>query len=123
MLRLIVVLLLSPTLLFSQFYEEHDKQLHFAAGNIAGAVGYTWSYNKHQDKKRAIITGICLAFAAGVSKEMYDSSIKGNYIDLKDLAATTLGGITISTTLPLFNKKVKRKRKYRKPKSRSKCGR
>ena len=27
-----------------------DKKLHFAAGNIAGAAGYFYSYNKHQNK-------------------------------------------------------------------------
>ena len=32
---------------------EHDKQLHFGAGMITSALGYTWSYNKHQNKKRA----------------------------------------------------------------------
>ena len=34
---------------------EHDKQLHFGAGMITSALGYTWSYNKHQNKKRAMI--------------------------------------------------------------------
>ena len=124
--------LLIPTLIFGQsfqdfsfssFIQEEDKQLHFAAGNIAGAAGYIWSYRNHHDRKRAMITGICVAFAAGVMKEMYDSSIKGNYVDFEDLAATTLGGITINVTLPLFEKKVNRRKKYRKPKSKGKCGR
>ena len=96
--------------------------LHFAAGNIAGAAGYVWSYNKHQDKKRAIITGVCTAFAAGVMKEMYDATF-GGYVEHGDVLATTLGGITISATIPLFeNKKRYGPKKYRKPKSKRKCG-
>ena len=38
------------------------------SGSIIGATGYVWSYQKHQDKKRAMITGICLAFAANFSQ-------------------------------------------------------
>tara|TARA_B100001173_G_C15975335_1_gene541940 strand:- start:246 stop:623 length:378 start_codon:yes stop_codon:yes gene_type:complete len=121
---ILIIVLLIPFFSHTQFYKEKDKQLHFAAGNIAGAAGYIWSYNNYQDKKRAMITGICTAFAAGVTKELYDSSIKGNYLDLQDLAATTLGGITITATIPLFQPdRYKRKRKRRKPKSRGKCGR
>ena len=124
MKKLFIILLLTPFFLFSQIYTEQDKQLHFTAGNITGAVGYFYSFNKHQDKKRAMITGICTAFAAGVVKEMYDSSIKGNYLDFEDLAATTLGGITVNVTIPLFQtNKYKPKKKRRKPRSRGKCGR
>tara|TARA_R100001230_G_scaffold25021_1_gene18526 strand:- start:936 stop:1328 length:393 start_codon:yes stop_codon:yes gene_type:complete len=101
---------------------QEDKKLHFAAGNIAGAAGYVWSYNKHQDKKRAIITGVCTAFAAGVMKEMYDATF-GGYVEHGDVLATTLGGITITATIPLFgNKKRYGPKKYKKPKSKRKCG-
>ncbi len=125
-MRKLLILLLIPSFLFSQFYEENDKQLHFAAGSIIGASGYVWSYQKHQDKKRAMVTGICLAFAAGVVKEMYDGQIKGGYVELEDIAATTLGGITWSLTIPLFQPtrratKIKQIRKKRRPKSNKKC--
>tara|TARA_B100000900_G_C20424205_1_gene652222 strand:- start:96 stop:488 length:393 start_codon:yes stop_codon:yes gene_type:complete len=125
-MRKLLILLLIPSFLFSQFYEENDKQLHFAAGSIIGASGYVWSYQKHQDKKRAMVTGICLAFAAGVVKEMYDGQIKGGYVELEDIAATTLGGITWSLTIPLFQPtrratKIKQSRKKRRPKSNKKC--
>ena len=110
-MRLYVILLLIPFFTFSQFFNEQDKQLHFAAGNITGAFGYVLSYKKHQDKKRAIITGICTAFAAGVAKELFDGAIMNGYVEHKDILATTLGGITISTTIPLFQKK--RKKRYR----------
>jgi uncharacterized protein YfiM (DUF2279 family) len=125
-MKKLLILLLIPSFLFPQFYEENDKQLHFAAGSIIGASGYAWSYQKHQDKKRAMVTGICLAFAAGVVKEMYDGQIKGGYVELDDIAATTLGGITWSLTIPLFQPtkratKVRQSRKKRRPKSNRKC--
>ncbi len=91
--------------------QEPDKQLHFGAGMITSALGYTWSYNKHQNKKRAMITGLCTAFAAGVMKELYDGGIRGGYVDHRDILATTMGGITMSVTIPLFQPK---KRRYRK---------
>ena len=90
---------------------EHDKQLHFGAGMITSALGYTWSYNKHQNKKRAMITGLCTAFAAGVAKELFDGGVMGGYVDHRDILATTMGGITMSVTIPLFQPK---KRRYRK---------
>ena len=125
-MKKLLILLLIPSFLFPQFYEENDKQLHFAAGSIIGASGYVWSYQKHQDKKRAMITGICLAFAAGVVKELYDGEIENGYVELDDIAATTLGGITWSLTIPLFQPikratKVRQSRKKRRPKSNKKC--
>jgi len=125
MKRLLIILLI-PSFLFSQFYEENDKQLHFAAGSIIGTSGYVWSYQKHQDKKKAMLTGICLAFAAGVVKEMYDGQIKGGYVELEDIAATTLGGITWSLTIPLFQPtkratKIRQSRKKRRSRSNRKC--
>ena len=109
-MKQVILLIFFPLFTFSQMYKEQDKQLHFAAGNIVGAAGYIYSYNKHQDKKRAMITGICTAFAAGVMKELYDGS-SGGYIEHEDILATTLGGITITTTIPLFQRK--KKKKYR----------
>ena len=85
--------------------QEQDKQMHFGAGMIMSSLGYTWSYNKHQDKKRAMITGICTAFAVGVSKELFDGGIQNEYVDPRDIWATTLGGITLSLTIPLFQPK------------------
>ena len=92
------------------FVYQHDKQLHFGAGMITSALGYTWSYNKHQDKKRAMITGICTSFAAGVAKELFDGGIMGGYVDHRDILATTMGGLTMSVTIPLFQPKKKRYR-------------
>ena len=97
----------NPTILL----KEQDKQLHFGAGMIVSTLGYTWSYNKHQDKKRAMIAGVCTAFAVGVAKELFDGGVQNEYVDPRDIWATTLGGFSMSLTIPLFQPK---KRRYRK---------
>lgn len=117
---LILILFFTLPLNGQSFVEQRDKQLHFAAGNLAGAAGYFWSYNRHGDKQRAFITGVCTAFAAGVAKEFFDAS-QGGYVELGDVAATTLGGITMNLTIPLFNKKKRFKQRGRRPKSKRKC--
>ena len=120
---LIITFMLTTAMDGQSFVEQKDKHLHFAAGNIAGLVGYTTSYQKHEDKTRALITGICTAFAAGVAKEMYDAAT-GGYVELADVAATTLGGITIGFTIPLFEvkkPKLKTNKRKRRPKSNRKC--
>ena len=88
--------------------QEHDKKLHFAAGSLAGAFGYIWSYQKHKNKTKAIITGICTSLLAGTAKEVYDNS-QGGIFDKRDILATGMGGVFISFTIPVFqNKKNKR---------------
>lgn len=46
---------------------------------------------------------------AGLTKEIYDSTKKGNKFDTGELIATTAGGFTASITLELFVGKKKRK--------------
>ena len=57
----ITLILFIKTTMFGQstynpfvLLKENDKQLHFSAGMVTSAIGYTWSYNKHQDKKGLI---------------------------------------------------------------------
>ena len=82
-----------------------DKQLHFAAGAIASGAGYTYVWQKTKDNKKAFLAGIGTSILAGTLKELVDSTQDNNYFDTKDLAATTLGGITVSVTISIFNKK------------------
>ena len=87
-----------------------DKQLHFAAGTITGTLGYEYVYSKTKDRKKAFAAGVLTSIAAGVFKESLDATQSGNKFDLKDLTATTLGGITVSFTINLFDKKKKNKK-------------
>jgi uncharacterized protein YfiM (DUF2279 family) len=113
-LFIITLILFIKTTMFGQttynpfvLLKENDKQLHFSAGVVTSALGYTWSYNKHQDKKRAMITGLCTSLAAGVAKELLDN-IRGGDFDERDIFATTLGGVSMSVTIPIFQPKKKR---------------
>ena len=82
-----------------------DKKLHFVAGTIAGSAGYTYAWQKTKNKKTAFLVGIGTSILAGTIKEIADSTEKNNRFDKNDLAATVLGGVTISVTIDLFNKK------------------
>ena len=110
MKKLLFFFLLAPSLVFSQLLQEKDKQLHFAAGALSGTVGHLYFFNKTQDKKTAIIAGISTSLLAGLAKETYDAS-QGGKFDGRDILATTLGGITVNITIPLFTKKPLRLRK------------
>ena len=82
-----------------------DKKLHFVAGTIAGSAGYTYAWQKTKNKKTAFLVGIGTSILAGTIKEIADSTEKNNRFDKNDLASTVLGGVTISVTIDLFNKK------------------
>jgi putative lipoprotein len=99
----------------AQLLKEKDKQLHFISGSFASSVGYSYVWKKTKDKKKALLAGIGTAILAGTVKELIDSSEKNNYFDIRDLTATTLGGITVSVTINLFNndKSNKKLRKRR----------
>ena len=90
--------------------QEHDKKLHFAAGSVAGIIGYNWSYQRHYNKTKARIIGLCTSLAAGVAKEVYDS-YRGGIFDKRDILATGMGGVFVTFTIPLFQKKKKKKKK------------
>ena len=110
---LYVLIVLSVSVANAQI--EQDKQLHFLAGGLASSYGYTYVYDKTQDKKKATLAGIGLAILAGTIKETIDSQQKNDKFDVGDLAATTLGGITISVTINLIknDRKNKKSRKRR----------
>jgi len=111
--KICVLIALSVSVANAQI--EQDKQLHFLAGGLASSYGYTYIYGKTQDKKKATLAGIGLAILAGTIKETIDSRQHNNKFDVEDLAATTLGGITVSVTINLIkndrkNKKIRKKR-------------
>ena len=94
---------------------EQDKQLHFLAGGLASSYGYTYVFDKTKNKTKATFAGIGLAIIAGAIKETVDSRQYNNKFDIEDLAATTLGGITVSVTINLIknDRKSKKIRKRR----------
>jgi len=98
---------------------EQDKIYHFAAGTFASAFGYTYVYDKTNDKLVSTAAGFGFAILAGIIKETIDSRQSGNYFDTKDLQATALGGLSVSVVINidnLFNKMKKRKLNSTNPK-------
>jgi hypothetical protein len=87
----------------------NDGELHVIAGAVISATTYTIVYSKTKNKKKAFWYSLGAATLAGFAKELYDSTKELNKFDAADLAATSLGGLTVSTTLSLFvgNKKNK----------------
>ncbi len=71
----------------------NDKALHFIAGSIAYLVGY-WLF--------APSYGLVFAAIAGFLKEAYDEFTYGGF-DLKDFAATFLGGLTLFMVMHYAN--------------------
>ena len=111
-LLLIIAFILGTTQFIAQDFRETDKQLHFAAGTIAGAFGYHM-YQKEFGKapqSHAILAGLATGFAVGTAKELFDTAIQGEKFDTEDIAATILGSFTISVVIPVFQS---RKVRYR----------
>lgn len=105
--KLIILLLLLPTLSFAQLLTEEDKQMHFAAGAITSTLVYDYVYRKTENKKKALVYSIASSILVGTLKEVADSNQRGNYFDTRDLLATTYGGITFSITFNLLTRKKK----------------
>ena len=106
--QLIVFSLFTLSLNAQTFVEQKDKHLHFLGGAMFGSVGYSYVYLKTNNKKKAILGGLASAVLVGTIKEVLDSREPGNKFDLEDLGATAIGGISISLTINLFNKKKKK---------------
>jgi len=106
--KLIILLLLLPTLSFAQLLTEEDKQMHFAAGAITSTLVYDYVYRKTESKKKAVVYSIASSIVLGSLKELVDSRQKGNKFDTRDLLATTYGGITFGITFNILTKKKKR---------------
>ena len=116
--KLAVVLFFTLSITNAQIQD--DKKLHFAAGAIASTVGYEYVYSKTGDKNQALAAGILTSLVAGIGKEVHDSFQPKNKFDQHDVAATVLGGVTVSFTIKLnllnFGSELKNKRKKKKNK-------
>ena len=105
MTRILLILLLLPSLCYSQLLFEEDKQYHYAAGAMISAATYSIVYSKTKSKKKAFLYSTVSAVLVGTLKEMYDHQQQGNRFDSRDVLATTYGGLTIGVTFNIFTKK------------------
>jgi len=85
----------------AQFISDDDK-LHIGAGALISGATYTYVYTKTKNKKKAFWFSLGTSALAGLGKEIYDSTKKGNKFDTGELVATTAGGFAVSITLEIF---------------------
>ena len=102
MKTLTLILLLATSISYGQ----QDKKLHFIAGAGVSAVAYAVTLEITKDTKKAFWYSLGSSILVGLAKELVDEK-KYKGFSSRDLAATALGGLTVSTTLNLFHKKQK----------------
>lgn len=98
LLLIFFAILLSPSIprasgLDFVYAVEKDKYIHFTAGVAISHGSYPFFRKYLKNKDGAWIYSFSLALLAGAAKELYDLDKTG--FDPADLAAATLGGLTI----------------------------
>jgi len=85
-----------------------DKTYHFGAGAYFGLWGTGAGKSLELSDESAALFGVGSAFAAGIGKEIWDVSMKGQF-DVNDISATVFGGVVSSgityACLKIFKKK------------------
>ena len=109
-ISLILLLLLSYNISTAQLLAQEDKQKHFVAGSIVGAISYGVILQETEDKHLAFFGSIATSFVAGYLKETFDKK-QGIPFDNEDLAATALGGLSIGITLDIFTRQGKKRKR------------
>lgn len=103
MKKLILLLLLIPTISFSQlkYTPKNDYQLHFGAGFvIGGAIGVY-----HKDPKIALISTVTTGAGVGLLKEVHDMTHGYNFSG-RDFLFTTLGGVASGAIIYGIKKQI-----------------
>ncbi|TGV04653.1 hypothetical protein [Flavivirga rizhaonensis] len=111
MKTLAIILTFCFTGLCSAQFISADDKLHLGAGALISATTYTLVYTTTKNKKKAFWYSLGTSALAGIAKEVYDGGIQNERFDIGEAIATTIGGLTVSTTLSLFVGKKKNKRK------------
>ncbi|WP_296316626.1 hypothetical protein [Winogradskyella sp. UBA3174] len=88
-----------------------DDKLHFAAGALISGTTYAIVYSKTKNKKKAFWYSLGASALVGLAKEVYDGYIISGRFDTGELAATTTGGLFVSTSFSIFTGKRKKKQK------------
>ena len=107
--KVLMLLFLLPLLGHAQFISEDDK-LHLAAGALISSGTYTIVYSKTKNKSKAFWYSLGASTLAGLAKEVYDSTKKGNKFDTGEAVATTTGGLIASISFDLFTGKRRKNR-------------
>ena len=104
-MKYLFTLFLFSSSLNAQFLYQQDKQLHMGGTYVISSIASSYTLNKTNDKRKALLVGIVAGITAGLAKEIYD--IKYGNPDLADLAADAIGATTgaLVITIPLERKR------------------
>lgn len=92
--KMVMCLFASLAIQASESMFTQDKRQHFGAGVVASAI--TAHAAKQLGAEHPALWGALGATALGLAKELHDRQEPGNHFCLRDAAATTLGGITVT---------------------------
>ena len=112
MKNLILLLVLFPTLAFSQLNVfgktfEEDKVYHYIGGIAITSIAHDLIFEETQSKEKAVLYSMATTLALSAFKEIF---IDGGNVDGNDIAAGMYGAITVGITIELDDL-LKRKRK------------
>ena len=112
MKKLLLLLLLVPTLSFSQLQignwaVEEDKMLHYIGGVAITSIAHDLIFEETKDKDKAVIYSMATTLALSAFKEIFiDRKGDGN-----DIAAGMYGALTVGVIISIDDLFKKKKRK------------
>lgn len=108
----ILFLALSHTVLCNAQFISDDDKLHLAAGALISGATYTIIYTTTKNKKKAFWYSLGTSALAGITKEIIDAS-ENERFDTGEIVATTIGGLVVSTTIPIFVGRNEKRKKQK----------
>ncbi|MDQ3190847.1 MAG: hypothetical protein M3Q58_04565 [Bacteroidota bacterium] len=117
MIKWILLFLLISSNIFAQdrntnsgFTIPRDKQLHLICGAGITTVSYLAVYKITKNKKNAFWLGLSSGILAGIAKETWDATGRGNP-EVKDAVATGIGAFVPAISFAILLKNPKKKEK------------
>lgn len=107
MKKSIITLALTLATLVSYGQIAYDKKMHFLAGAGIGFITYTVVLETTHSTKKAFWYSLGASVVTGIAKELVDEH-RYNGFSSEDIVATTLGGLTMSFSINLFDKQQKK---------------
>ena len=113
MKKLLFLLLLIPTLSFSQLQignwtVEEDKMLHYIGGVAITSIAHDLIFEETKDKDKAVIYSMATTLALSAFKEIF---IDNGKVDGNDIAASMYGALTVGVVISIDDIFKKKKRK------------
>tara|TARA_Y100000992_G_scaffold111881_1_gene72907 strand:- start:3821 stop:4204 length:384 start_codon:yes stop_codon:yes gene_type:complete len=114
-LKNLILLLLIPTLSFSQLEigrmtVEEDKMLHYIGGVAITSITHDLIFEETKSKEKAVLYSMATTLALSVFKEIW---IDNGNMDGDDIAAGMYGALSVGITIELDNLLKRKKKKLK----------